>query len=106
MTPVAIVTRYPSEVCSLSGGTPRPYPLHYRRAFASSDILYPHPCQHALRRAYPVSLLLRDSRGTDTGLLRYAFAPEWVRSCLSAGEPVFRESRMGQPAFPLPCHSF
>jgi len=71
MTQVVIVTRYLSEVCSLSGGASRPYPFDYRRAFASSDILYPHPCRLAFMAGLPRGSVIARPVGTDTGLLRY-----------------------------------
>jgi hypothetical protein len=43
------VIRHLSEVCILSDYGKNRYPPHYKTAFASSDIPYPHPLRYALR---------------------------------------------------------
>src|SRR5215210_4188636 len=65
----------PSEVGTLSGRVSplsRPYPPHYRAAFASSDIVYPPSRLPPLRSGY--------HRGGGRGAYPVADREEWERS--------------------------
>jgi len=63
--------------------TLNPYPAHYRLAFASSRVLYPHLYRLPLRLAFPF--------GRDTGLPRSARVP--LDDLGSACPPVTRHLR-------------
>ena len=73
------------DVCPLSREvmlpTLNPYPPHYRMAFASSILPFPHVHRLALRFAFPY--------GRRTGLpCSVSVTNEWVRHALSTGSRV------------------
>lgn len=73
-----------------------PYLHHYRVAFASSTFLYPQFHLRSLRLAFR-------SHGGTLGLPRSIQVPEWVRSCLSAGDTPSAIGELGAPIpDPLP----
>ena len=71
-----------------------PYPPHYRMAFASSGVPYPHPYRPPLRLAFPC--------GRDTGLPRSARVP--LDELGSACPPVTRHLRETKGELPPPGH--
>lgn len=73
------------DVCPLSRGvmlpTLNPYPPHYRMAFASSILPFPHTHELALRFAFPY--------GRRTGLpCSVSVTNEWGRHALSTGSRI------------------
>jgi len=69
------------EVGTLSRRTQSPYPPHYKAAFASSLLLYPHRHRRALRPFYP--------RGDDTGLPCSVPMTLWFRPSLQHRQRLF-----------------
>jgi len=95
---VVFVLRDQFEVCTLSrygmstipaGNVGGRYPGHYSRTFASSNLLYPQPCRHTLRWAFPVWPMIAWPRSGE--LRAYpvpSCIPGWFRFRLSAESPL------------------
>src|SRR3989475_4939768 len=67
-----------------------PYPPHYRVAFASSILPFPHVCRLALRLAFPY--------GRRTGLpCSVSVTHEWGRRALSTGSVAAHDKERGNP---------
>ena len=82
------------DVCPLSRGVmlPKlnPYPPHYRMAFASSILPFPHVYGLALRLTFPP--------GRHTGLLcSVSVTHEWVRHALSTGSRIAPDKAQKTP---------
>jgi hypothetical protein len=83
------------EVCLLSQRSDlRPYPLHYKAAFAFSSLLYPLPLQPALRPGLPPR-----GRGIGLTLFRLNDTNDVVPACTPAAFlSVCSKCRWKQPA--------
>ena len=99
VSPLSRGVMYPFDCSHGALSKFNPYPPHYRKAFASSTILYPQALRLTLRFAFPCG----KSTGRPTGLPRSMQVPAQVRFRLSAGGSTSAMGELGAPILdPLP----